>query len=100
MAVHKRDMVKTIAQQAGLSDYKTGQVVQLFLDQVIEVLVQHDRLELRDFGIFEVLPQKPRKLKHPVTGEPIYVPAQKVMGFKASKHLKKKLNKSYRSPLL
>lgn len=92
MTIRKRLLVRLIASQVGLSDRKTAQVVQAFLDQVIQTLVTEGRLELRDFGIFDVIAQKPRKLKHPLTGKPVYVPSKNVVGFTASKHMKKQLN--------
>ncbi|MBI4640293.1 MAG: HU family DNA-binding protein [Candidatus Tectomicrobia bacterium] len=92
MGVTKRELVKRVAQALDLSERQTGQVVQHFLDAVIEVLIEHRRLELRNFGVFEVVKHKEKTVHHPVTGKPAHLPSHQVIGFKAGKHVKERLN--------
>jgi DNA-binding protein HU-beta/integration host factor subunit beta len=61
---------------------KVKQAVQLVLDGIIEVLVTERRLELRDFGVFEVRVRKARQARNPRTGAVVMVPAKAVVSFK------------------
>ena len=80
----KRDLVKTIAERAALPQAQTGEVVQLTLEAIVEAVIDHGRLELRNFGVFEVKHRAPRKARHPVTGETMDVPARNVLTFRPS----------------
>src|SRR3990167_8652809 len=91
--VHKRDIVIKIADKLDFSNTDTGEVIQAFLEEIMEILSKKDRIELRNFGIFEVVHQSERTLKHPITGKPINIPPQRVIRFKAGKQFKEMLNK-------
>lgn len=80
----KRDLVKTIAERAALPQAQTAEVVQLTLEAIVEAAVEHGRLELRNFGVFEVKHRAPRKARHPVTGKTMDVPARDVLTFRPS----------------
>ena len=54
MSVTKNDMVIDIAQKTNIEQQKVKQVVQLTLDGIIDILTKHGRIELRNFGVFEV----------------------------------------------
>lgn len=90
----KRQLARTVAKETGLTQVQALAVTEALLEAMSKAIVEHERLELRNFGIFEVAQQGKRKLKHPVTGEPVLVPAQKVVRFRASKALKQSLNSS------
>jgi len=63
----KYEMSLKIAQQVGVDQVRAKQVVQATLDAIIAVLAMEGRLELRDFGVFEVRVTKPRKARNPKT---------------------------------
>lgn len=88
----KASLSKALAQETGLTQDQALQATNTLLKLMSQTLIQNERLELRNFGIFEIKHQKPRKLKHPKTGQPITVPSQKIVRFKAAKNLKKSLN--------
>ena len=78
----KKEMAKTIAQEMGIHHTEALKMVQLVFDGITETLVQEGRLELRNFGVFEVKKRKPRKARNPRTGEKVKVPGKMVVTFK------------------
>ena len=87
----KKDIVKHIASEQNLPQLDTKNVVQSFLDTVIDVLCKEGRLELRDFGVFQVKQRAQRKARNPKTGESVIVPPRKVVTFKPGKLLQNKI---------
>jgi nucleoid DNA-binding protein len=88
----KKDIVKQIAAKHGLPQFDAKNVVQSFLDTVVDVLVKEGRLELRDFGVFQVKERAERKARNPKTGESVIVPARKVVTFNPGKLLHDKVS--------
>jgi len=74
-------------------------VVQKTLDHISEALAKGDKVELRNFGVFEVKVRKARVGRNPRTGEPVEVAAKHVPFFKTGKELRERLNKT-ESPTL
>ena len=85
MSVTKNDMVIEIAKKTGIEQQKVKQIVQLTLDGIIDILVAERRIELRNFGVFEVRKRKPRKARNPRTGTEVMVGEKQVVTFKAGK---------------
>lgn len=83
----KKEIVKQISDKLGLTQLKTKEIVQLTLDGIIETLVSEGRIELRNFGVFEVKKRAPRKARNPRTGDKVYVPAKNVVTFKPGKEM-------------
>ena len=81
----KKEIVKAISQDVGLSKSKTREVVQKTFDAIIDALVNEGRIELRNFGIFEVKKRSARTGRNPRTGDEIMVPARCVVNFKPGK---------------
>src|SRR6476620_9275139 len=78
----KKDMAKVIAEELGLPISTVKEVVQRVFDGIIKVLVQEGRIELRDFGVFEVKKRKARQARNPRTGESVSVPERMAIKFK------------------
>jgi nucleoid DNA-binding protein len=91
MAVTKNDMVVEISRKTGIEQQKVKQIVQLTLDGVTDVLVDEGRIELRNFGIFEVRVRKARKARNPRTGAEVMVPSKRVVTFKAGKIMEERI---------
>lgn len=87
----KNDMVLNIAKVMRLRHCDVKRIVQMTLDGIIEVLKTEGRLELRNFGVFEVRTRKPRKARNPRTGEVVMVPTRKVVTFKPGKIMEEKI---------
>ena len=78
----KRDLAKAIAEELGITAVVALQAVQRTFDGITEALVEEGRIELRNFGVFEVRRRKPRKARNPRTGTAVDVPAKVVVTFK------------------
>lgn len=88
----KADIVELVAEKTGLTMKDVKMVVDLFLEDVKEYLVEGNHLEIRGFGTFKVKNHKARKARNPKTGQEVMVPARKKAVFKASRELNKMLN--------
>ena len=91
-AVTKNDMVLKIARDMNMHQTDIKRIVQMTLDGITEVLVAKGRLELRNFGVFEVKTRKPRKARNPRTGAEVMVPARKSVTFKGGKFMEDRVN--------
>jgi len=87
VVVTKKEIVKKISEEIGLTQLKTKEIVQRTLDAIIQTLVSEGRIELRNFGVFEVKRRAPRKARNPRTGDKVYVPAKNVVTFKPGKEM-------------
>jgi nucleoid DNA-binding protein len=87
-------MVIEIAKKTNVEQQKVKQIVQLTLDSIIEILATEKRIELRNFGVFEVRTRKARKARNPRTGAEVMVPSKQVVTFKAGKIMEEKIDKS------
>lgn len=87
----KKDIVRTISEEVGLTQQQTKEVVQRTFDAIIESLVRDQRIELRNFGVFEVKPRAARKARNPRTGEQVDVPRKHVVTFKPGKYMEAKV---------
>jgi nucleoid DNA-binding protein len=93
-------MVIEIAKKTGVEQQKVKQIVQLTLDGIIQVLSTERRIELRNFGVFEVRTRKSRKARNPRTGEPVQVPSKHVVSFKAGKIMEQRVGPARAEPAL
>ena len=91
LLVTKKDMAKAIAQETGLTQLQAQEIVQKVFDGITETLVQEGRIELRNFGVFEVKKRKPRKARNPRTGEKVKVPARMVVTFKPGREMEERV---------
>ena len=87
----KKDIVRTISEEVGLTQQQTKEIVQKTFDAIIEALVRERRIELRNFGVFEVKPRAARKARNPRTGAEVIVPKKHVVTFKPGKHMAAKV---------
>jgi len=91
--VTKKEIVKKISEDIGLTQLKTKDIVQRTLDAIIATLVEEGRIELRNFGVFEVKRRAPRKARNPRTGDKVYVPSKNVVTFKPGKEMEELVRK-------
>lgn len=83
----KKEIVKAISDEIGLTQLKTKEIVQKTFDAIVETLVRERRIELRNFGVFEVKKRAARKARNPRTGERVDVAAKFVVTFKPGKEM-------------
>tara|TARA_R110002072_G_scaffold302710_2_gene487884 strand:+ start:522783 stop:523313 length:531 start_codon:yes stop_codon:yes gene_type:complete len=89
--VTKKDIVKAISEQIGMTQLKTKEIVQQTFDAIIDTLVREHRIELRNFGVFEVKKRAARKARNPRTGERVDVAEKYVVTFKPGKEMEEKV---------
>jgi integration host factor subunit beta len=89
--VTKKEMAKAIAQEMGILQTQAQEIVQKVFDRITETLVHEGRIELRNFGVFEVKKRKPRKARNPRTGEKVKVPARLVVTFKPGREMEERV---------
>jgi len=89
--VTKKDLIDTISEATGEKRVVVKRVVQSFLDQIIVELGKGNRLEFRDFGVFEVKLRKARMAQNPKTLDPVEVPPKRTVKFKVGRLMKETL---------
>ena len=89
----KKELAKAISAELGLTSLVALQAIQRVLDGITETLVQQGRIELRNFGVFEVRKRKPRKARNPRTGEKVKVPAKMVVVFKPGREMEERVGR-------
>ena len=89
--VTKKEIVKAISDEIGMTQLKTKEIVQKTFDAIVETLIQDRRIELRNFGVFEVKKRAARKARNPRTGDKVFVPEKYVVTFKPGKEMEEKV---------
>jgi nucleoid DNA-binding protein len=97
--VTKKEIVKTISDETGLNQQQIKQVVQKTFDSIVQTLVEEGRIELRNFGVFQVRPRAARKARNPRTGRQVEVPEKFVVSFKPGKIMEERVNAISDTPL-
>jgi integration host factor subunit beta len=91
--VTKKEMVDRIADLTKSKRVVVKQIVQCFLDEIIAELGQGNRLEFRDFGVFETKMRAARTAQNPKTLERVQVPPKRTVKFKVGRLMKIELQK-------
>ncbi|MGQ9590204.1 MAG: HU family DNA-binding protein [Planctomycetota bacterium] len=89
--VTKHDLVQRVAEKTGVQQASAKEIIQAFLDQIIEELSKGKRLEFRDFGVFEPKSKARRIARNPRTGAKVAVPRKPTVRFKAGRHMKRRM---------
>jgi nucleoid DNA-binding protein len=84
-------MARAIAGDLGITQLQASAIVQRVFDGIVETLVSEGRIELRNFGVFEVKKRKPRRARNPRTGEAVAVPSRLVVTFKPGRKMEKQV---------
>src|SRR6187455_3506563 len=90
--ITKKELIDRIAESAGSRRVQVERVVQQFLDEIVNELGKGNRLEFRDFGVFETKLRKARKAQNPKTLEPVAVPEKRTVKFKVGRLMKQRLS--------
>lgn len=88
----KKKLINSISQEKGIHPNDVRHVIQAFLDKMTDSLSEGDRLELRDFGVFEVVERKQKIGRNPKkAAEPIVIPARNAVKFTPGKKMRKRI---------
>lgn len=101
MTLTKRDIVVRISEETGMIQSQVFDVVQKTLDQISEALAKGEKVELRNFGVFDVKIRKARVGRNPnKSGTDVPIPARSMVKFKAGKEMKAEVLKLTPKPTL
>jgi nucleoid DNA-binding protein len=89
----KKDMARAIAEEMGIPQAQSAAIVQRIFDGITDTLLRVGRLELRNFGVFEVRERKARRARNPRTGEAVDVPAKLVVTFKPGREMEERVRR-------
>ena len=89
--VTKKELVDRIADRTGTKRVVVKKIVQSFLNEVIQELGQGNRLEFRDFGVFETKERAARTAQNPKTLQRVEVPPKRTVKFKVGRLMKIRL---------
>jgi nucleoid DNA-binding protein len=98
--VTKKEIVKQISERIGLTQLKTKEIVQQTFDAIVDTLLEVGRIELRNFGVFEVKQRKARKARNPRTNQRVDVPPKNVVTFKPGKEMQERVRQMTHVPTL
>ena len=91
VTITKKDLVNRIAERTGETKVATKTIIQMFLDEIVAELARGNRLEFRDFGVFEVKTRRARRAQNPRTLEKVDVPSKRVVKFKVGRVMREKV---------
>jgi integration host factor subunit beta len=91
--VTKKEIVRRISDRAELTQLKTKEIVQWTFDAIIDTLIKDGRIELRNFGVFEVRRRKARRARNPRTNARVDVPEKSVVTFQPGKEMEERVRK-------
>src|ERR1700722_1261075 len=89
--ITKKELIDRIAESTHHRRVQVKRVVQQFLDEIMSELDKGNRLEFRDFGVFESKLRKERKAQNPETLEPVVVPKKRTVKFRVGRLMKQRL---------
>jgi integration host factor subunit beta len=91
--VTKKEIVRRISDRAELTQLKTKEIVQWTFDAIIDTLIKDGRIELRNFGVFEVRRRKARRARNPRTNDRVDVPEKNVVTFQPGKEMEERVRR-------
>jgi len=89
--ITKKELIDRIADQLGIKRVVVKRVAQSFLDEIVLELGRGNRLEFRDFGVFECKQRAARIAQNPKTMERVTVPSKRTVKFKVGRLMKAKM---------
>jgi len=89
--VTKKELIDRIADETGTKRVLVKKIIQNFLDEIVKELGNGNRLEFRDFGVFECKVRAARTAQNPKTLEQVHVPAKRTVKFKIGRLMKQQL---------
>ena len=92
--VTKKELIDRIAERTQAKRVSVKRIVQAFLDEIIQELCQDNRLEFRDFGVFETRTRASRIAQNPKTLERVEVPAKRTVKFKMGRLMRENLSQA------
>ncbi len=90
--ITKKELVNRIAERTTVTKVVAKDIIQSFLDSIIEELAAGNRLEFREFGVFETKERAARLAQNPRTLEKVKVPAKRIVKFKVGRMMRQRVS--------
>ncbi len=90
--ITKKELVNRIAEKTTVTKVVAKDIIQNFLDSIIEELAAGNRLEFREFGVFETKERAARLAQNPRTLEKVKVPAKRIVKFKVGRMMRQRVS--------
>jgi len=90
--VTKKELISRIAERTQARRVLVKRIIQSFLDEIVSELSKNNRLEFRDFGVFETRVRAGRIAQNPKTLERVEVPAKRTVRFKMGRLMRQNLS--------
>lgn len=84
----KAELVENVALQTRMTKKAAGELIDVIFDNIGKAVKAEDRFSYPGFGTWSIRTRKARKIRNPVTGEPMKLKATKTIGFRPAKELK------------
>lgn len=98
--ITKKDLVERIAEKTKIPRHDVKRALQEFLDQIILELRRGNRLEFRDFGVFELKERAARLAQNPKTMQKVHVPAKRAVKFKVGRLMREQVEHGQHQPTI
>jgi len=92
--ITKKQLAYRIAEKTGQKKVVVKRIIQEFISEIIDELARGNRLEFREFGVFEIKTRAARKARNPRTGVRVDVPPKAVVHFKAGRAMKDRVQQA------
>ncbi len=92
--IKRADLCKAVYQKVGLSRAESATLVELVLKEITDCLERGETIKLSSFGSFVVRKKRQRMGRNPKTGKAVPILPRRVMVFKPSEVLKRRINAS------
>ncbi|ADC89497.1 histone family protein DNA-binding protein [Thermocrinis albus DSM 14484] len=90
--MNRENLIRRVSEELKVSREDARKLVRGIVESMVEVLIQHRKLELRNFGVFRIGKIRGRFVKNPRTGVEMYVAESYTVRFKPSRHVIRKIN--------
>ncbi len=90
--ITKKELIDRIADRTSFRRVQVKRIIQSFLDEIVSELSEGNRLEFRDFGVFESKVRAARTAQNPKTLQRVHVPAKRTVKFKVGRVMKQRLS--------
>jgi integration host factor subunit beta len=97
--ITKKVLVNRISERTGQTKVVVKEILQLLLDEVVDELANGNRLEFREFGVFEVRQRASRQAQNPRTLEKVEVPSRRVVKFKVGRKMRERVGAEITIPV-
>ncbi len=96
--VTRADLAEAVFRRVGISRTESAELVDTVIEEICSTLARGEEVKLSSFAVFEVRSKDEREGRNPKTGESAKISSRKVVRFKPSANLKKRITHSHRTP--